>query len=495
MKLTKLKSKGFSALFILLFLAVIVLLNVFVGILTERFFIKADLTEAGIFTISDRAEEFLRDVNETIDVIVLADESAWRANNIYDMVSNILRNYAASSGGNIKIQYVNPDLNSFNGPKYNNSLSELKEAYTELENMSRNDIIFLSQRRATIVNVPDLFAQTSDNMGRPMTTGLRSDQEIISALIYVLNEDIARIVFIDNHQEITLELFTLVFERTGYVSQTINLALEDIPEDTVLLVSAGPQFDFLNDEIVKLEQFLGNGGNFLFLYDPYLPSMPLMETFLAEWGMVIEDKIVFDDVYVFIHELGLIGAHVVNGLLPSTELAEEITTTEMPLAARLPRPIRAETTRAGYTLTPLIQTFSSSSFAKDVSEGGVESNIRDSADESGPFVLSYHARRLVRNQAGNQVNASLIVTGVSLFEDIFLANFGNSFYNAFFISNIATDFNPFGERVFIPTKDLSNTPLVISAGATRNILITMVIVLPLLIIAAGIFVWRKRRHQ
>jgi len=37
--------------------------------------------------------------------------------------------------------------------------------------------------------------------------------------------------------------------------------------------------------------------------------------------------------------------------------------------------------------------------------------------------------------------------------------------------------------------------MLVSAGGARMILILMVIALPLLILATGIFVWRKRRHQ
>jgi len=111
------KKSGFSIIITIIFLIGLVLLNIFVGLLTDRFFIKVDLTDTGLYTLSDQAADFLRDINEPIDIIVLSEESAWRASSTYEILTNILRNYAASSGGYLRMQDVSADLNSFDGPK------------------------------------------------------------------------------------------------------------------------------------------------------------------------------------------------------------------------------------------------------------------------------------------------------------------------------------------------------------------------------------------
>jgi len=493
MKSNKLRIRGIGILITVVVLTIIILVNIFASMLTERFFIRADLTETGIFTLSDRAAEFLSGVDEIVDIIVLAEESVWRANPNLEMIVNVLQNYSASSGGRLRVQYVNPDLNSFDGPRYNNSLSDLQAAYAELEDMSRNDIIFLSERRATIVSISDLVVQRQDQQGR-VTTSLRADQELISALVFVLNEEIARAVFVDNHRESALLNVANIFERNGYVTSTINLATEEIPDDTVVLISAAPLSDFLSDEIVKLEEFLLLGGNVIILYDPNLPSLPNLENFMAEWGITIEDKLVFDEEFTFVPQFGIIGARVVEGVLPSTAQAEEISSV-IPVGARLPRPLRSDAVRGGFTITPLIQTISASSYAKDISAGDLTTPEREPGDESGPFVLAYHVSRLTRNADGDQVFANLIVAGSSKFDDFILGTYGDSFYNVFLISDIAHDFNPFGERVFIPARELSGSIMLVSAGSARTILIIMVIIIPLAIIVSGIVVWRKRRHK
>jgi len=496
MNINKLKFKGFSILATVAFLVAIVLINVFTSMLTERFFLKADLTDTGLYTISERAMTFLSGVDEVVDVIVLSEESAWQASSTFSLVLNTLQNYSAATGGRLRVQYVNPDLNTFDGPTYNNSLSDLREAHTELENMRRNDIIFLTSRRATAIPAAGLFTHAQDQFGRHVLAGVRTDQELVSALTYVLNEKIARVSFIDNHQENSTEFLNAVFERSGYISSTINLAFEDIPEDTIILISSAPKFDFLDEEIQKIEQFLALGGNVILLYDFGTQSLPNLDRFIEQWGMIVENKIIFDDDYM-IPQLGIIGVHVVSGPLSSTEAAEGITKNQIPVGAFRPRPVRsiwAEGSMGGVTLVPLVQTFSSSSFAKDLS-AGITTQERESGDESGPFVIAYNARHLTRDADNKQVYANLIVSGATLFDDPFLGMYSSTFYNALLIADIANDLNPFGESVFIQAKPLSDNHMLVSLAGARNILIFMVIAMPLAILAIGIFVWRKRRHK
>jgi hypothetical protein len=495
----KLKYGGYSLLITALFLAAVILLNVFAGMLTERFFLKADLTDTGIYSLTDRAAEVLRGIGETIDIVVLSEESTLRAS-MLSRVADILNNYAAASGGRIRIQYVNPDLGAFNGPKYENSLSVLRDAHIELEGMERNDILFISSRRAARVNAANLFVFNRDPRGQAVITGVRADQELVSALLHVMNERVARAVFTEGHMEDEAERLRFIFDRSGYAVTSVNLALEDIPEDTVLLISAGPKVDFMNEEIVKLEQYLSLGGSVMILYDFAHPSLPNLSTFMAQWGVSVENKLVFDTEYSypaqFAQFVPLIGAQVKAGALPSLPDAEEFSARH-PLGVPRPRPLRSEwagDSLRAFHLFPLIQTFSGTSYAKDL-DGDITTWERESGDESGPFVLAYHVRHLTSDANNRQVNANLIVAGMDMFSDAFLSFYGQHFYNIPLLSDLANDLNPFGESVFIPSKLIHDSAMPVSAGGVRTILILMVIALPLSIMLVGILVWRKRRHQ
>jgi ABC-2 type transport system permease protein len=486
----KLKYGGFSLLLTALFLTAVILLNIFAGMLTERFFLKADLTDTGIYTLDGQAAEFLRGIEEPVDVIVLAEESSWLANSILIRVTEILRNYSATSGGNLRVQYVNPDLNSFNGPLYNNSLSELKAAHAELENMTRDDIILLSSRRAARVSVYDLIAWSQ---GQPF---LIADQELTGALVYVLNDRLAHAVFIGGHLENPAENLHNIFDRSGYLTSSVNLAFQDIPGDADILVSVAPKSDFADAEIVKLELYLTSGGNALIFYDFNTQSLPNLDRFLAEFGVSAEYKLVLDEQFTLFAQPYLIGAHVTAGALPSTAAAEEVTSLfSPPVGVPFARPLRAGNVRDHITLFPLISTFSATSYAKDIRDGNITTMERESGDESGPFILAYHIRHQSRDAEGGIVLSNLIVTGAEMIDDSFLMLYGDYFYNIDLIYDLVNDLNPFGGNVSIRAKMFSDNHMLVSIGGTRAILVLMVIALPLLIMLTGILVWRKRRHQ
>ena len=58
-------------------------------------------------------------------------------------------------------------------------------------------------------------------------------------------------------------------KRKGYHIEPLNLASAfEIPHNTALLVIAGPQVKFRPDEIVRIQSYLEQGGNLLWLLDP-----------------------------------------------------------------------------------------------------------------------------------------------------------------------------------------------------------------------------------
>jgi len=327
-----------------------------------------------------------------------------------------------------------------------------------------------------------------------VVTDIKADQELVSALMYVLSEDIAKAVFLEGHGEASASILQMLFESCGYVCETANIATGNIPDDTIILISASPTNDFLNDEILKLEDYLLNGGNAMIFYPFDAKEMPQLDGFLAQWGVVVENKLVCDEDYSFLAQLNFVGAMVEGGVFTSLESAG---LNEAPVGILNARPIRSEWaggSRAGFSQFPLIRTVSNSSYAKDLGGGSPGTMIRESGDESGPFDLAYCIRLLTRDPGGKQVYSNLVVASAGMVNDSLLYNFGAYFFNLDMMAAIASDLNPFGESVYIAPKPLAGTMMTVSAGQANSVLIFMVIGLPLAIFAAGIFVWRRRKR-
>jgi len=469
------RNKGTSAVIVVLVLAAFALLNVFAGIVTERFYLKVDMTEAGLFTIDPVAAEYLENMKESVDVIVLREESDWLAEQGTAQVVEILRRYSRLSNGLFRVQYVNPDHNTFDGPEYSNSLAKLGDTHANLREMKRDDIIFLSSRRAELKSLIDLFEMRRAPSGYDEPY-LNADAELMAALFYVFSEEVATAVLLEGHDEDEPEALRVLFERSGYDVVNINLTRDELPEGALIVISAGPKKDFLAVETAKLAEYLSAGGCVMVFYDFGTPSLTNLDLFLEEWGLSVETKLVFDEVnrHSSTPEWIFGEFRSTDGLLSSIDLAEG-----REAGLYLARPIRWASENEKWkdmTAKPLITTSHSSSYSLDLNSG---------EQAPGPFDLAYLVRRDTQNGPAN-----LIVSNMG-----FVELFEYSYLNMPWMYSIVDELNPFGESVYIEPKNLLGEIMPVSAGQSRVVVILLVVLVPLAIMVAGILVYRRRRHK
>ena len=136
-KSRKFKYGTLATVFTILFIIGVVLVNVLVGYLTDRFVLEVDLTSENLFEISEDTKEVIAGLTEPVDIIVFADETRYK--NSTELLSNIyetLQRYESLSGGMIKVQYLDPNLNPGVVDKYN-----------ALNDLTSDDIVVASERR------------------------------------------------------------------------------------------------------------------------------------------------------------------------------------------------------------------------------------------------------------------------------------------------------------------------------------------------------------
>lgn len=97
----------------------------------------------------------------------------------------------------------------------------------------------------------------------------------------------------ESHNDDSYSEFRKLIESVGYTIQEIDLSREDIPEDCRLIITLDPTEDFQTDhldsnkvnEIKKLEDYLSNAYSYMVFADKSTPELPVLEDFLAEWGI------------------------------------------------------------------------------------------------------------------------------------------------------------------------------------------------------------------
>jgi hypothetical protein len=86
-----------------------------------------------------------------------------------------------------------------------------------------------------------------------------------------------------------------LLEQNNYQIDNVSLFASGVPDDCKVLVSLGPQKDFLPEELAELGKYLARGGHYMALIDPY--GSPSLVKFLQQYHLDFTNKILVDPAY------------------------------------------------------------------------------------------------------------------------------------------------------------------------------------------------------
>jgi ABC-2 type transport system permease protein len=271
-----------------------------------------------------------------------------------------------------------------------------------------------------------------------------------------------------------LDRLKLALETIGYSDRAIEPAtLPAIPEDCAVVADFGASTAYTPAEAQALRNYLSHGGRVLLAYDPRFPVAPELASLLAGVGLAIEDGIVVDPT----NHYGTDQEEAAVPYYPPHPITEEVALTVFPGA----RPIRLHGPVAGVTAVKLIAT------SKD-------SYVR-------PLDASVHT--------GHEVGPQLLAAAV---EGTWPAPGGAAFRvvlvgNSSFAANAFFPYASNGDLVVSMIRWLADdtaTPLLKPEAYSlpemrlthRQMQVTFLLVevlLPLSVMAFGVFVWWRRR--
>ncbi|MCL1819176.1 MAG: Gldg family protein [Oscillospiraceae bacterium] len=473
------RQRGFSIAITAIFIVGVVLVNIAATQLTTRFYLKADLSEQKFYTLSEQTIDVLRGIGEDVTITVLDKEAEWQnPEDLRYRLMETLNMYSSYSGGRVKVNYIDPDLNP-----------RIKEQYPALTDVVSGDIIVESARRYTSVNAGNLFLWSYNNRNQPAPVAMDAEQKLTSALLYTLSDVTARAVFLEGHNESPTTALQALFETSNYEVETINLAHNDLPADTTVVICAAPKSDLLPLEMERLEAYMNSGGNTMIFYDMDTPKLPNLDLYIEEWGVSVSSELVLDPTYNFGYLYAIGAAVLAPEKLPSAESLDTVNKMAVMGGARPLTPLWPTGEREWRTSEPLVASWSTS-YSKSFDSDNATAE-KSPGDKEGPFILA-----MLTTDRGNvnlnPVTSRMLVSSYCLIDDTALGN-SQYFINAQLLGVIANDFNPSGESVIIPVKVLAGSSMSIMSGQVRVIFFALVIAMPLIIFVAGGFVWRKRR--
>ncbi|MBR6790039.1 MAG: GldG family protein, partial [Oscillospiraceae bacterium] len=267
------------------FVALVVLVNVIVGLLVERFPMDIDLTDNKIFELSEESIDYLKGIDNEIEITVLAKETDFTAqNDYYNQANEIFKKYE-KYGKNITLSYVDIYSDPTIAQKY------------PKETLGYGQIVVSSGDRYQLLDAYDLFnTQTSQTTGYTTIASSKAEQAMTSAIMFITDENPITVTVLNGFGttgSTDISYLTDLLNSNGYLINEINLMTEDIPENTTIAILAAPVTDITETEADKLSAYLDNDGNLgkilYYFADASQPELPMLESLLEEWGIAFGD--------------------------------------------------------------------------------------------------------------------------------------------------------------------------------------------------------------
>jgi ABC-type uncharacterized transport system involved in gliding motility auxiliary subunit len=282
-----------------------------------------------------------------------------------------------------------------------------------------------------------------------------------------------------------------LLERSNYKTQTLDLLRKpEIPKECTILLVDGPKQEYLPGAVAAIKTYVEGGGRALFALDPPLKlkgediaeNAPLV-ALLGEWGALPEKNLVIDlnpvnQVFGFSAAVVLVQKYESHPIVRDLKGAA----TAFPLA----RSIDVKTGGKG-TAEKLFET-SDDSFAT-TNLSSAEVNPNDKNNKKGPLTL---AAAGTMNSGPQSNKGRFVVVGSSSWLQnnmLGVRNFANHDLYLNMMNWLSSD----EDLISIRPKDPENRPLMMTGRQMRVVLYSCLLALPLLVLAAGISVWWRRR--
>ncbi len=449
---------GSNALVLILaLLGILILINYIVR--KESGTLRYDMTKNKQFTLSDQTKKVLKSLKDDVNITIFYQtDNPSRA-----QLQNLLGEYKAKNSY-IKFEFVDPDK----------SPTKARE--------------FGITRYGTIV-----FKKGDKT---EQTTGF-SESDITSSILKLSKDGKKVIYFIIGHKEKDLSLTSEkgyssiknTLEKEGFEIKNLNLTTNSkVPDDASVVILAGPQKALLDKEKEILKKYLDERDGKLFaLIDPRkeIKEDVKMSDLLDDYGITLTDGMVIDPTKAFFGDVAA----------PVVEKWESHQITEGLSAAFFP----------GVQMVSKIDKAPESILVSDLGKTSNDSWLEttldtekvkyDSAtDKKGPISIGSASHQTKKVKEGDQEvtkeGLRIVVLGDSDFAvngyETFLGN-QDLFVNS--VLWLASE----EELISIRPKEEDQRTVALTGSQGRVIFYVTVVIMPLMAIGLGIYVWSRRR--
>lgn len=481
------KLKRFSALSIVMAIAIVIVLNLFLeSALGDK--LSFDFTSNQLMSVGEVSEELLANLEEDVRLVVLADEADFEYN--YSFMPALLKEYVDKSNGRLTLDYINPvTVPTIYDELDPNGLNDLTAGQLVVTNPSNG-------RLRTLTSTDFYKTEFDSTTYQTKTTGYTAESSISGAINYVTLEHIPTVYTLTGHGEATVETdFTVLnslLAYNGFDLETLNLATAgQVPAEATIVAMLAPEHDLTANEAEALLAYMMKGGAFLFAAGPFSTTeMPNLNYVFSEYNIRLDNNRVRENnVSLYFPENPTMMAVTApaNGISSSTYEGQTLMIDSHSVVA-------LNNTIDWIEVSPLLQTSSQGALeinglADDLSVEGVQT-VGLMVENSG-FVDGSSVTKKARMVA---------LGSASLFADSTFSQTGfQSWYNytlTYNMMNWLANEEANANTLIIRDKDLvsynltgvtSQTPLTVS-------IVLASVIIPLFFVVTAIVIYRRRKH-
>ncbi|MBR7093157.1 MAG: GldG family protein, partial [Clostridia bacterium] len=281
--------------------AVVVVLNVVVGLLEDRYPITIDLTKDDTYSLSQNSIDLIREIKKPVDITFFMNDEMLKnpstgdefADTVLRQMNTFAQEYRSRSGGQVNIHFVDLTESPALAKQYDVEVG----LYDTLFQCGDKTRLFSIDKMYKVEQVPNYTTYQYDSSYYSLV-----EQTFATGILSVVADTGLSVTFLtgNGEQEDIIADMGSVYEDNGYAVQKLDFTTAaDIDENCKVLLIIGPTIDFTDAQIERLTQWVNNGGmlgHHLYVTCNYLAKdmHNLYEFLETYYGVAVSDDVIYE---------------------------------------------------------------------------------------------------------------------------------------------------------------------------------------------------------
>lgn len=460
-----LRGGAYSLIISIVVLAILVVVNVFVGALPTTL-TQYDMSATKLYSITSNTKAVVNALKEDVTIYWIV-----QAGKEDQVIENLLGKYESLSD-HIEVVKRNPDV-----------YPTFAQQYTD-ETVSNNSLVVECGDRSRYISNEDIYVTEADVYSYTYTTSFDGEGAITSAIDYVVTEDLPQMYVVEGHGEAELPAtFSDQIEKDNIEVNTLSLMTEDeIPEEADVVLIYAPSSDISEEEKDILAEYLSGGGKLLVMAGPVEEgSLTNLYGLLADYGVEANEGIVVDTDR---EHYALQAPFVLHPDMASHDITDPLIEENYYVFMPISTGLTVGSDNGDGTVTSLLTT--SDSAISKIAGYDFQTYEKEEGDIDGPFSVGV----VVDTDGGGQM---IWFSSSAFLEDMY--NAYSSGANVDMTMNAVSSLIGEREAMAIRSKSLNYNYLTISDATASTLKTIMIGVCPLAYLGIGIIVIVARRRK